>query len=155
HDRGQRSLEDRLSRLRIDRPHPACARMSYDLNIFFPHTHFPADAWDELLEGFRSDSCEVRFDEPAPNGCPRSCSVVADHSLIDISGRSGQGGCAPEGTSWEVNVSTTAGRSARAWFIQHAIPYHALVFFPGVTVHDCQYHVGRTLAASSWSTPES
>ena len=47
------------------------------------------------------------------------------------------------------------GRSARAFFIQYAIPYHALLFFPGVTVHDCQYHLGRSVEASSWSTPES
>jgi hypothetical protein len=43
----------------------------------------------------------------------------------------------------------------RAFFIQFAIPYHALVFFPGVTVHDCQFHLGRSVEASSWSTPES
>ena len=52
-------------------------------------------------------------------------------------------------------MSTTMGRSARALFVQYAVPYHALVFFAGVTVHDCQYHIGRSIEASSWSTPES
>ena len=131
--------------------------MSYDLQIFFPHDEFPVQAWYELLGTFRSGSCEVRFDdqEPTENGALRDCSIVVDQSVIMIGGGRGHSQCAPKSTRWIVSISTTLGRSARASFIQYAIPYHALVFFPGVTVHDCQYHLGRSVEASSWSTPES
>jgi hypothetical protein len=130
--------------------------MSYDLHIFFPHEEFPAQPWYELLESFRNGVYEVRFDgpEPAERGGLKDCSIVVDQSVVSIGvGPSGTS-CAPTNTRWQVNLSTTMGRSARAFFIQYAIPYHALVFFPGVTVHDCQFHLGRSVEASSWSTPE-
>jgi hypothetical protein len=132
--------------------------MSYDLKIFFPHAEFPARAWRELLESFAgSGGCEVRFGDPPPGGNAGvvECLIVVDQSVIDIGGGPSDSACAPNDTRWEIGLSTTMGRSARAWFFQHAIPYHALVFFPGVTVHDCQYHLGRSVAESSWSTPQS
>ena len=117
---------------------------------------FPAQAWYDLLESFRNSACQVVFDElaPAQNDALKDCSIVIDQSVIMIGGGASSSPCAPACTRWDVVVSTTLGRSARALFIQYAIPYHALVFFPGVTVHDCQYHLGRTAAASSWSTAE-
>ena len=131
--------------------------MSYDLQIFFPHAEFPVQAWQELLGTFRSGSSEVGFDDqkPVENGAVRDCSIVVDQSVIVIGGGRGHSECAPKSTRWIVSISTTMGRSARASFIQYAIPYHALLFFTGVTVHDCQYHLGRSVEASSWSTPES
>jgi hypothetical protein len=80
---------------------------------------------------------------------------VVDQSVVSIGVGASCGSCAPSNTRWEVNLSTTMGRSRRASFIQYVIPYHALVFFPGITVHDCQFHLGRSVEASSWSTPES
>jgi hypothetical protein len=122
--------------------------MSYDLTIFFPHLEFPKETWFQLLDGFRSDTCEVIL-----TGI-EDCRIVVDHSVISIGSDASRRGCAPAGTRWTAGISTAMGRSGRAWFIQHAIPYHALVFIPGVTVHDCQHHLGRSLEASSWSTPE-
>jgi hypothetical protein len=131
-------------------------RMSYDLHIFFPHAEFPAQPWYELLESFRDGDCEVAFDssEPAERGGVKNCSLVVGQSVLSIGVGAGGSSCAPTGTRWEVNLSTTMGRSVRALCIQFAIPYHALVFFPGVAVHDCQFHLGRSVEASSWSTPE-
>ncbi len=123
--------------------------MSYDLSIFFPHAEFPTQGWYELLESFRSDDCDVILDGLG------DCRIVADHSVISIGADESRSECAPAGTHWTAGISTSMGRSWRAYFIQHAIPYEALIFFPGVTVHDCQYHVGRSIEASSWSTPES
>ena len=133
--------------------------MSYDLTIFFPHPEFPVRAWCELLESFRGQDCEIRFEDGAEEGCPTNCSIIVDHSVIGIGVVAeeslSRSRCAPANARWGAYISTTMGRSWRAWFIQHAVAYHALVFFPGVTVHDCQYHYGRSLDASSWSTPES
>jgi hypothetical protein len=134
--------------------------MSYDLTIFFPHPEFPTQAWYEVLESFRSDACDVRFDDQsvAQNGGLKDCSIATDDFLILVGGYLMAGvssECAPPGTHWRIGVSTGMGRSALALWIQHAIPYHALVFFPGVTVHDCQYHLGRSVEESSWTTPES
>jgi hypothetical protein len=131
--------------------------MSYDLAIFFPQADFPAQAWYDLLASFRSSACQIMFDEqdPVQGGAVKDCSIVVNQSVVMIGGGAAHSPCAPAGTRWDVSVSTTMGRSARALFIQYAIPYHALVFFPGVTVHDCQYHVGRSVEASSWSTAES
>src|SRR5581483_11242240 len=123
--------------------------MSYDLTIFFPQDEFPGEAWHELLESFRKDWCEVIF-----NGL-QDCRMVVDQSVILIGAGAASSSCAPAGTRWQASISTTLGRSWRAFFNQHAIPYQALVFFPGVTVHDCQYHVGRSVEASSWNTAES
>jgi hypothetical protein len=123
--------------------------MSYDLTIFFPHAEFPTQAWYELLESFRSDSCDVII-----SGV-QNCRIVVDQSVVLIDADETHGQCAPAGTRWTVFVSTTMGRSWRASFIQHAILHEALMFFPGVTVHDCQYHVGRSIETSSWRTPES
>jgi len=123
--------------------------MSYDLSIFFPETEFPTQAWSDLLESYRSDTCEVIL-----NG-PGDCRIVIDHSVISIGANDSRSSCAPAGTHWSVDISTSMGRSWRAFFIQFAIPYEALIFFPGVTVHDCQYHVGRSIEASSWTMPES
>lgn len=130
--------------------------MSYDLHIFFPHAEFPAQPWFELLESFRNSVYEISFDDlqPAPHGGPKDCAIVVDHSVVSIGVSANSNSCAPTNTRWQVNLSTTMGRSARASFIQYAIPYHALVFFPGVTVHDCQFHLGRSVDASSWNTPE-
>jgi hypothetical protein len=130
--------------------------MSYDLHIFFPHPEFPAQPWYALLESFRSSVYEVAFDEPEPaeRGRPKSCLIVVDQSVVSIGVGASGISCAPINTCWQVNLSTTMGRSVRASFIQYAIPYHALIFFPGVTVHDCQFHIGRSVEASSWSTPE-
>jgi hypothetical protein len=128
--------------------------MSYDLHIFFPHAEFPAQSWYELLESFRGGVYEVFFEEPAGGGGPKNCSIVVDQSVVSIGAGANCSSCAPATARWEVNLSTTMGRSMRAWFIQYAIPYHALVFFPGITVHDCQFHLGRSVEASSWSTPE-
>jgi hypothetical protein len=133
--------------------------MSYDLRIFLPHVEFPAQTWYEMLESFRGSDCDVLFDDPSPtdSGGVKPCRIVVGHSVISIDAwaeRDAPSSCAPEGTRWGVCIDTTMGRSPRAWFIQHAIPYHALVCLPGVTVHDCQYHVGRTVEQSSWSAPE-
>jgi len=137
--------------------------MSYDLTIFFPHAEFPASAWYDLLASFRSSECEVSFEQPIrfdprTKASVMDCRIAVDHSLLGIGVDAEEGpsrrSCAPQDARWGAHLSTTMGRSFRAFFIQHAVPYHALVFFPGVTVHDCQYHVGRSLEASSWSTPE-
>jgi hypothetical protein len=122
--------------------------MSYDLSIFFPQVEFPTQAWHDLLQSHQSDTCNV-----VHNG-PGDCSIVVDHSVVSIGATESRNGCAPAGTHWTVVISTSMGRSWRAFFIQHAIPYEALIFFPGITVHDCQYHVGRSVEASSWSMPE-
>jgi len=130
--------------------------MSYDLHIFFPHAQFPAQSWHELLESFSNAVYHVRFDDPepaAPAGV-KECSIVVDQSVVSIMVGANGSSCAPANSRWEVSLSTTMGRSVRASFIQCAIPYHALVFFPGVTVHDCQFHLGRSVEASSWSTPD-
>jgi hypothetical protein len=122
--------------------------MSYDLHIFLPRAEFPARTWHEVLDSFRDDTCEV-----VVNGI-EDCRIVVDQSVISIGADATSHPCGPGGTRWTARVSTTMGRSWRASFIQHAIPYHALTFLPGVTVHDCQYHIGRSIEASSWSTPE-
>ena len=123
--------------------------MSYDLTIFFSQDEFPTQSWFDLLESFRSDSCEVILDSI------EDCRIVVDQSVVSLGANPASSPCAPPGTHWQATISTTMGRSWRAFFIEHAVPYHALVFFPGVTVHDCQYHVGRSVEASSWSTAES
>jgi len=102
----------------------------------------------ELLESFRSDACEVVF-----NGL-RDCKIVVDQSVLSVGADESCSQCAPAGTHWTAVLSTTMGRSWRAFFIQHAIAHEALIFCPGVTVHDCQYHVGRSVEASSWNTSE-
>jgi hypothetical protein len=123
--------------------------MSYHLSIFFPQPEFPTQAWFELLESYRSDACAVMLDGLG------DCRIVVDDSVVSIGANDSRNGCAPVATHWTVVISTSMGRSRRAFFIQFAIPYEALVFFPGVTVHDCQYHVGRSVEASSWHAPES
>jgi hypothetical protein len=128
--------------------------MSYDLHIFFPHAEFPAQPWYELLESFRGGVYEVWLEEAAERGGLKNCSIVVDQSVVSIGVGASCGSCAPSNTCWEANLSTTLGRSRRASYIQYVIPYHALVFFPGITVHDCQFHLGRSVEASSWSTPE-
>jgi len=128
--------------------------MSYDLHIFFPQAEFPAQPWYELLESFRGSVYEVRLEEPPERGGLKNCSIVVDQSVVSIMASANGSSCAPSTSRWEVTLSTTMGRSRRASFIQYAIPYHALVFFPGITVHDCQFHLGRSVEASSWSTPE-
>jgi hypothetical protein len=130
--------------------------MSYDLHIFFPHAEFPAQSWYELLESFRSSVYEVWFDDPerAERSGLKDCSIVVDQSVVSIGIGASGNSCAPTNTRWQAVLSTTMGRSVRASFVQYAIPYHALMFFPGVTVHDCQFHLGRSVEASSWSTPE-
>lgn len=128
--------------------------MSHDLKLFFPHAEFPIDAWYELIESFRSDDVYVKFADREDTSRLDECSIYVDQSAVDIEQGPVTSECAPKGTRWEVWISTIAGRSTRAYFIEHAVPYHALVFFPGITVHDCQYHVGRTVEASSWNTPE-
>src|SRR5207237_9815072 len=40
-----------------------------------------------------------------------------------------------KGARWKATLSTTMSRSFRALWVQFAIPYHALVLIPGVTVH--------------------
>jgi hypothetical protein len=133
--------------------------MSFDLEIFFPHPTFPTQEWAGILESFRSESCAVRFEETGTGescGCS-TCFVVADDSLVSVgvcSMHDAPTSCAPSDSRWRASVSTTMGRSGLAWWIQFAIPYHALVFFPGVTVHDCQHHLGRRVEESSWTTPE-
>jgi hypothetical protein len=123
--------------------------MSYDLSIFFPHPEFPIEAWHDLLESHRSELCSVVL-----NGLD-DCRIVVDRSVVSIGANQSRSPCAPVGTRWSAGISTSMGRSWRAFFIQFAIPYEALIFFPGVTVHDCQYHVGRSVEASSWTMPES
>jgi len=123
--------------------------MSYDLSVFFPHAKFPTQRWYELLESFRSDACDVILDSLG------DCRIVIDHSVVSIGVDESRSQCAPVDTHWIAVISTTMGRSWRAFFIQHAIPHEALIFFPGITVHDCQYHVGRSVEASSWHMPES
>ena len=135
--------------------------MSHDISLFFPHAEFPAQAWYDVLGGLRSDDCDVSFDDDAAaaeHGGIKECSLAADGTLISVSVYSfarEPSECAPAGTHWRATVSTGMGRSGLAWWLQHAIPYHALVYFPGVTVHDWQYHVGRSVADSSWASPES
>jgi hypothetical protein len=131
--------------------------VSYDLRIYFPQPAFPAQAWYDMLASFRSGHCSVTFS--APSSIYRSdvqeCSLVADHSLVDVGVRSMNPAqpqlCDPLGTHWMAHVSTGMGRSGHALWLQYAIPYHALIFFPGVSVHDCQYHVGRSIEVSSWA----
>jgi hypothetical protein len=123
--------------------------MSYDLSIFFPQPEFPTQAWFELLESHRSDDCCVMLDGLG------DCRIVVDHSVISIGANHTRSPCAPPGTRWCVGISTSMGRSWRAFFVQFAIPYEAQIFFHGLTVHDCQYHVGRSVEASSWREPES
>src|SRR4051794_41039522 len=98
--------------------------MSYDLTVFFPHVGFPAQAWHDLLEGFRGNGCIVRFDEPEPaaNNGLQECSIVVDQSVVSIGVGLNRSQCAPKGTSWEASISTTMGRSARALFVQYAVP---------------------------------
>jgi hypothetical protein len=132
--------------------------VSYDLRIFFPHAEFPTHAWYDMLASFRSEACHITFSEGSDgqDGI-KECSLVADGSLVSVDVRAMSDVpslCAPAGTRWLATVSTGMGRSGLAWWTVFAIPYHTLVFFPGVTVHDCQYHVGRSLAESSWASPE-
>ena len=60
--------------------------MSYDLHIFFPHAEFPGQPWYELLESFRSNVYEVRFENPegAERGGLKDCSIVVDQSVVSI-----------------------------------------------------------------------
>jgi hypothetical protein len=133
--------------------------MSFDLAIFFPHAAFPAQEWCDMLKSFRSEACEVTFEETGAGGScgAKNCSLVADGSLISVDVCSiddPPNSCAPSDTQWRALVSTTMGRSGLAWWIQFAIPYHALVLFPGTCVHDCQHHLGRSVKESSWTSPE-
>jgi hypothetical protein len=133
--------------------------MSYEIRIFFPCIDFPSQTWYEMLESFRTSDCDVLFDDPGPaeSGALRGARIAVNQSLISIDAwaeRDARSSCAPADTRCGACIETTMDRSLRAWFIQHAIPYHALVFLPGVTVHDCQYHVGRTVEDSSWTSPE-
>jgi hypothetical protein len=132
--------------------------VSYDLRVFFPHPEFPTHAWYDVLATFQGDACHVTFSEDSSGqACIKDYSLVADGSLVSVDVRAMSdipSLCAPAGTRWLATVSTGMGRSALAWWTACAIPYHALVFFPGAIVHDCQYHVGRSLAESSWTNPE-
>jgi hypothetical protein len=135
--------------------------VSFELRIFFPHPTFPAEEWYDILGSFRSDDCYVRFDEPTDRaqGGVKECYLIPDESLVNVYVSSTNPDrsylCEPLGTHWNATVSTGMGRSRLASWIQFAIPYHALVFFPGVTVHDCEFHLGRSTAESSWTDPES
>jgi hypothetical protein len=134
--------------------------MSFDLYIYFPQAAFPVGLWHDILASFRSEACHVRFEETDPEFAAsgaKHCYLVADDSVVSV-GISRKmdpdappDSCVPKGTHWLAGVSTGMGRSALASRIQFAIPYHALVFMPGVSVHDCQYHQGRSTEASSWS----
>jgi hypothetical protein len=133
--------------------------MSFDLEIYFPHTVFPAQEWCDMLQSFRSEVCEVSFEEMGTdeNSIVRSCSLVADGSLISVDVSAVQEAPrsrAPSDTRWRASVSTTMGRARFALWLQFAIPYHALVLFPGTTVHDCQHHLGRSIEGSSWTSSE-
>jgi hypothetical protein len=133
--------------------------MSFDLQTFFPHPVFPAQEWCDILDSFRSETCEVTFEEirTADSHGAKSCCLIADRSVVDVgvcSINDAPTSCAPPDTRWRASISTTMGRSGLAWWIQFAIPYQALVFFPGTTVHDCQHHVGRSVEQSSWTNPE-
>lgn len=136
--------------------------MSYDLGIYFPFPTFPVREWHDLLANFESPSCRVEFEEPqaeyAESGA-KLCYLTADDSLVTaaVSWRIGPNPpsrCMPPGTHWYASISTGMGRSARASWIQFAIPYHALVLLPGTSVHDCQHHVGRILEESTWHDPD-
>jgi hypothetical protein len=94
--------------------------MSFDLQIFFPHPAFPAQEWRDMLESFRSESCEVAFEEAgaADSRGAQSCCLIADRSVISIgvcSINDAPTSCAPADTRWRASISTTMGRSGLAW----------------------------------------
>jgi hypothetical protein len=112
--------------------------MSFDLRVFFPQASFPEAEWRGILESFGSAECLVRFEPPDGRGVAITCDLVVDDSVVSA----GVGAIEPgywarvsKGAKWQAALSTSAGRSLRAFWIQFAIPYHALVLIPGVAAH--------------------
>jgi hypothetical protein len=133
--------------------------MSYDLSIYFPQAAFPAKSWDEILAYFSGSDCEICTAGPscAEAGVNHGHLLVNTWSLVSIgiaSLKHDRGACAPPASRWVATISTGLGRALPAWWIQFAIPYHALVLIPGITVHDCQHHKGSTTEGSSFTDAE-
>jgi hypothetical protein len=113
--------------------------MSYDLKVFFPHLTFPRAEWRTILASFEGPECLVRFGacsdaDESDNGCDL---VIGESVLTTDVAPIGPGHWTrmSNGATWKATLSTTMGRSFRALWVQFAIPYHALVLIPGVTVH--------------------
>jgi hypothetical protein len=113
--------------------------MSYDLKVFFPQSTFPRTEWRTILASFEGPECLVRFgangDDDATDN---ACDLVIGESVLttDIAPiEPGYWAVISKGARWKAVLSTTMGRSFRALWVQFAIPYHALVLIPGVTVH--------------------
>jgi len=113
--------------------------MSYDLKVFFPHPIFPRAEWRTIVASFEGPECLVRFDAGSDAGEPdNACDLVIGESVLttDVSPiEPGHWMLMSNGARWKATLSTTMGRSFRALWVQFAIPYHALVLIPGVTVH--------------------
>jgi hypothetical protein len=126
--------------------------MSYDLKIFFPQATFPRTEWRDILVGFQGPECLVRFDGPGDAHDPQpSCYLVADDSVLSADVcpiEPGECGVGSESARWMAVLSTSMGRSLKAFWIQFAIPHHVLVLLPGIKVH---VEPGRLFAnAESW-----
>jgi len=110
--------------------------MSYDLKVFFPHPVFPRTEWRTLLTSFQGPECLVRFSDA--NESDNACDLVIGESVLATDVWPVEPGYwqrISSGAKWKATLSTTMGRSFRALWVQFAIPYHALVLIPGVTVH--------------------
>ena len=113
--------------------------MSYDLKVFFPHPTFPRTEWRTILASFEGPDCLVRFGASGdPDESEDACDLVIGESVL-ITGVApigpGHWMVMSNGARWKATLSTTMGRSFRAFWVQFAIPYHALVLIPGVTAH--------------------
>ncbi len=133
--------------------------MSYDLSIFFPQVSFPARVWNEILMSFSGPDCQVIPADVRSAGIGIECGGLFVNEKSSVHAevmRTKPGGtsCAPPGAHWSAVISTSAGRPLTAWWLQFAIPYHALVMIPGVTVHDCQHHLVESMETSSFTDPD-
>lgn len=109
--------------------------MSYDLSVLFPHQAFPEQEWRGILASFETPECHLRFGRGDSQDGWLDCDLLIDHSVL-MTGvhriELGYWMMISRGARWRAVLSTTAGRSFRAFWTQFAIPYHALVLIPGV-----------------------
>jgi hypothetical protein len=110
--------------------------MSYDLRIFFPHPIFPRTEWRTILASFQGPECLMRFSDA--DDSDNACDLVIDDSVLTTAIAPvgpGHWTLMSNGASWQAHLSTTMGRSFRAFWVQFAIPYHGLVLIAGVAAH--------------------
>lgn len=121
--------------------------MSFDLRIYLAGPSFPPGGWQDVLG-------MVGAEEVPADGKGMGWRVACDDSSVWIDVEPvcpAEVLCGPPGTHWLCTVSTSAGRSLKAFWTQFALAYYALLLVEGASVHDCQHHdCGRFEGAAAF-----